>query len=177
VADGQGNPPEVTTGTLALVNVAVGLAHPPEAVVGAVGATLVVQFCPRKVAVAVRPFCGITRLAVLAPPAVFRQSCHGFTGVRFAGTEIPPMVALHPVKLKVAATQIGRAAGGLQLLGAAGVVKVALAEVHDAVTAPTLNVTLVDVAVTAVFAGLTQTWACAMRGPRVITAAIADTTR
>jgi hypothetical protein len=58
VADGHGNPPEVLTGTLWLVNVAVEfvLLNVPKVVAGPFGAARVVHVWPRMLALAVRPF-------------------------------------------------------------------------------------------------------------------------
>lgn len=83
------------------------------------------------------------------------------------------MPALHPEKVGglLRVTQIG--SGGSQLLGEAGVVKLAVDEVHDAVIAPTLNDTLDDEAVTVVFAGVMQGEADATWAPKPSVAAIA----
>jgi len=104
-----------------------------------------------------------------------RQICHEPDAVSVAFTLIPPMVALHPVKVGglLRVTQIG--SGGGQLLGEAGTVKLAVDDVHDAVVVPTLNDTLVDVAVAVVPAGLTQGEADATWAPKPSVAAIAGT--
>lgn len=62
VADGQGNPPEVVTGTLALVKTSVEgtpLVKGPDMVPVPPAAALAVHVAPNGRAVAVRPFCGI----------------------------------------------------------------------------------------------------------------------
>jgi len=108
-----------------------------------------------------------------------RQICHVPVAVSVAFTLIPAMVALHPEKVGGAlrGVQIGSGAGGVQLLGEAGIVLRTTVEVHDAVTAPTLNDTLVDEIVTVVPAGLMQGPADATWAPKPSVAAIAGATR
>ena len=73
VPDGQGNPPEVLTGTLWLVNVAAELVllHVPTTVADP---AIVVQVLPRILAVTLRPFWGMISSPV--GPTSDRPNCH-----------------------------------------------------------------------------------------------------
>jgi len=105
VADGQGNPPEVVTGTGWLVNVTdeLGLLHGPETVVCA--PETAVQVWPRTLAEDLTPPAGTTSEPVPGLPllgAAARQNCHGpfvLFEVTVALKVIPLQVTLHPEKL------------------------------------------------------------------------------
>jgi hypothetical protein len=171
VADGQGNPPEVVTGTLWLVNVTdeLLLLQGPETVVDA--PEVAVQVWPRTLAEDLTPPAGTTSEPVgpLAPT----QNCHGpfvLFEVTVALKVIPLQVTLHPEKVGLLTfVQTG-------VLEPQGVVPVVEDEVQVTVQPPKANFTLVDVAVKLVHCGETVS-ANATGALRPSTAASAGATR
>lgn len=107
VEDGQGNPPEVTTGTLWLVNTAdeVVLLQVPETVAEAVVVEVVLQVWPKTLAVHTTAFCGMVRLEVPL------EDAHRFQvplDVQLAAKLKPEALTVHELRVgAVIASQIG----------------------------------------------------------------------
>lgn len=105
--DGQGKPPEVTTGTFWLVNVAdeLALLQLPEMVDAPAVVEVALQVWPRMLAEHRTPFCGMVRLAV--PP----EDAHRFQvplDVQVAGKLNPAALTVHPERVgAVIGPQIG----------------------------------------------------------------------
>jgi len=155
VADGQGNPPEVVTGTVSLVNVT---DDPPlfqgfEIVVAA--PEVVVQWDAPMVAVATTPPAGIFSWPVgpLAP----RQNCHVPFPVICALKLIPKELPVQFTKVGVLMFAQTGTPGAVELPGVvpfaddAGTLAV---PVQVTVATPTVKDTLLDFAVKAVFCGV-----------------------
>ncbi|HMG23988.1 MAG TPA: hypothetical protein VK607_21785 [Kofleriaceae bacterium] len=137
LADGQGNPPEVATGTLWLVNPAeeVVLFQAPAMVAEPAVVEVAVQVWPKTLAVHATAFCGMVRLAV--PP----EDAHRF--------QVPLEVQLAP-KLNPAALTVHELRVGAVMLPQIGwpeAEDVAVPLVADTlqvtVAVPSLKVTLV----------------------------------
>jgi hypothetical protein len=98
VADGQGNPPEVTTGTGWLANAAddVALLHVPAMVVAPVVVELARQVWPRTLAVHETAFCGMVKLA---GPAEDAHRFQVLLVVQVAGKLKNPALTVHPLSV------------------------------------------------------------------------------
>jgi hypothetical protein len=167
VADGQGNPPEVVTGTVALLNATdeLVLLQGPETVVAA--PEVVVQWEDPMVAVATTPPAGIFSSPVgpLAPT----QNCHEpllLFAVIVALKRIPMALPVHPVKVGLLMFAQTGTPGDVE---PPGVVPFAEDPVQVTVATPTLKLTLLDDAVKPVFCGETVS-ASARWAPKPTTA-------
>ena len=107
LADGQGNPPEVTTGTLWLTNTAAehgGLVHMalvqvPETVAAPAVVEVALQVWPRMLAVHTTPPCGMVRLEVPPEDADKLQLPFVLFEVQVAEKVKPEALTVHPVKV------------------------------------------------------------------------------
>ena len=182
VADGQGNPPVVVTGTLWLVNITdeVLLLQGPETVVAA--PEVAVHVAPRTLAVDLTPPAGILSWPVPGLPllgAAARQNCQGpfvLFVVRVAAKVNPLELTLHPVKVGLLMFVQTGTPEGVGLFGGPGVVPLVDDEVQVTVAVPSLKLTLGDEAVNLVFGGETVS-ASATWASRPIAAANAGATR
>jgi hypothetical protein len=178
VADGQGNGPEVVTGTLALKvtdepgGTGGGLVQGPETVVAA--PDVVVQWDEPMVAVATTPPAGIFSLPV--GPLAARQNCHGplvlfelIAAVKWIPRAVPVQVEKVGLLMFAQTSTPGE-------VEPAGVVPLADDMVQLTVATPTLKDTFVDDAVKAVFCGETVS-ANAKWAPKPITVASAGAAR
>ena len=178
VADGQGNGPEVVTGTLELKltdepgGTGGGLVQGPETVVAA--PEVVVQWAEPMVAVATTPPAGIFSEPV--GPLAARQNCHGplvLFELIAAVKWIPRAV---PVQVEKVGLLMFAQTGTPDDVELPGVVPPADDMVQLTVATPTLKDTLVDDAVKAVFCGETVS-ANAKWAPKPITVASAGAAR
>ncbi len=144
VADGQGNPPEVETGTLWLGNVANEdvLFHVPVTDPLPFGKPVVLQWAPLMVAVAVRQPCGTFSVVVVPSPEIQTCQVQPVGTLREALKAIPKMLPEHPEKATLSAfTQTG--SGGVQLAEPDGGVNFTVV-VQVTVAPPSTNFTLPD---------------------------------
>jgi hypothetical protein len=161
VADGQGNAPEVVTGTVSLLNVTAELLlfQGFETVVAA--PEVVVQWDEPIVAVATTPPCGIFSWPV--GPLAARQNCHGPLVLFEATFALKLIPKAEPVQFVKVGLLMFAQTGTPDDVELPGLVPLADDMVQFTVAMPTLKDTFVDDAVKPVFCGETvsanATWA------------------